>query len=265
MLTSDQLKKFYGGLPVRETVRAEGPGWGIETPAIFVPGANPIGVLVQGGLHSQYAQLSHIVRRFVRAGFPVVCLSQSGAADVERSGFYTADFSHFVERDLAILNAFGIRRAIVYGSSIGAAAAIALAAEVPDRVVAVIAVNPSSLIRQKRWWLAMKFFLAAFQKVERVFTPPPRRPPSPIGILGEFGEALTLSASDTGLEYLAQTRCPVLIYSGRQDRVFPCQRLKRLERWFFNVRLTVLDNFVHSDPNSEAKINHIVTDALKRI
>ena len=98
MLTDEQLIRFYGGLPQEKTVLVEGP-WGyIETPCLFVPGEGPVGVLIQGGIHSQYSQLSHKVRRFVKEGFPVVCLSQSGAAGVRKSqNFYDpGDYSHFV-------------------------------------------------------------------------------------------------------------------------------------------------------------------------
>ena len=146
MLTLEQQAVFYGGLlREEETVRINRDDWWINTPAIMVEGSRDITVLIQGGIRSEYAQLSHIVRWFVQNGFPVICLSQSGSATTQRSSnFYQVGGLHqFVERDLEILDKFGVGRVITYGSGIGAAASIALAAKRPERVVAVIAVNPS--------------------------------------------------------------------------------------------------------------------------
>jgi len=275
MLTNDQLVELYGGLPLRATVRAEGEddgGWFIETPCLFVGGTEPVGVYIQGGMHSQPEQLSHKVLGFAKEGFPVACIGQTGAAGVRKSSnFYDrSDYSRFVKRELTVLDvledAFGIAKVIAYGSSIGAAAAIALAAEAPKKVAAVIAVSPASLIKQNPWLMALRFFLSGFDG-KADFKPPPRKPPSPIELVREFfGKARELSASDVGLQYLARVTCPVLIYTGRQDKVFPARALKPLEKQFPTVvRVSVLDNFVHSDPNTREKMNRLVTDALERI
>lgn len=268
MLSQEQLIELYGGLPQEEIIRATGSGWWIETPAIKVEGDQAIGVLIQGGIHSEYAQLSHKVRRFVTEGFPVVCLSQSGAAKTRKlPNFYDGSYSHFVSRDLAILNAFGVKRTIAYGSSLGAGAAIALAAEAPERVAAVIAVNPASLIKQLPIVVAVNFLRTSLDRVDKDFTPPPTTFPSLWAITKEelFGKANNLVASDVSLDHLSKVQCPVLIYTGKQDKVFSWQRLMELQERFSSVQVIPVGNFVHSDPNSRAKINWLVTDALNRL
>lgn len=270
MLTLEQQAVFYGGLLREETVRINRDDWWINTPAIMVEGSRDITVLIQGGIHSEFAQLSHKVRWFVQNGFSVICLSQSGSATTHKnSNFYQDGGLHrFVERDLAILDKFGVGRVITYGSSIGAAASIALAGEYPDRVAAVIAVNPAALIRQNPWWLAIKFVLSSFQPVDKDFVSPPTSPLSKKEAVRElFGGAAHLAASDEGLGYLSQTDCPVLIYTGREDGVFPSKRLGELEdsELLPNVKVVPMVGFVHSDPNSEEKMNRLGRNALREL
>lgn len=269
MLSQEQLIELYGGLPQEKTVRVQGSEWWIETPTIKVEGDREIDILIQGGIHSEYAQLSHKVRRFALEGFPVICLSQSGAANTRKSpSFYeNGDYSHFVTRDLVMLDAFGAKKAIAYGSSLGAGAAIALAAGAPKRVSAVIAVNPASLFKQLSIAVAVNFLRASLDRVEKDFTPPPTTPPSLWSATKEelFGKANNLAASDVGLEYLSRVKCPVLIYTGKQDKVFSWQRLMELEVRFPTVQVVPVDNFIHSDPNSRAKIDWLVTNALERL
>ncbi len=268
MLSQEQLIELYGGLPQEKTVRVQGFEWWIETPTIKVEGDREIDILIQGGIHSEYAQLSHKVRRFAIEGFPVVCLSQSGAAKTRKSpNFYDGDYSHFVTRDLATLDTFGVKKTIAYGSSLGAGAAIALAAGAPERVAAVIAVNPASLVKQLSIAVAVNFLRASLDRVDKDFTPPPTTPPSLWSATKEelFGKANNLAASDVGLDYLSRVQCPVLIYTGKQDKAFSWQRLLELQERFPTVQVIPVDSFVHSDPNSRAKINWLVTDALGKL
>ncbi|MEX0621413.1 MAG: alpha/beta fold hydrolase [Candidatus Woykebacteria bacterium] len=268
MLSDEQRIELYGGLPREAIVRASGSGWRIETPTIKVDGRQEVGILIQGGIHSQSAQLSHKVREFARRGFTVGCIDQSGAATVSKStNFYDcADYARFVARDLAALETLGLSRVIAYGSSLGAGASIALAAEAPECVTAVIAVSPASLIRQNPWFVAAKFALSSFQVPEKDFTPQSTRGPGVGEMLREgLGKAKNLAASDIGLNYLARVSCPVLIYTGKRDFVFPWRRLKGLEDQFPNLRVLVVDNFIHSDPNSRKKINWLVADAMRRL
>lgn len=269
MLSKEQLTELYGGLPQEKTVRTQGSERWIETSAIRVEGDREIDILIQGGIHSEYAQLSHKVRRFALEGFPVICLCQSGAAKTRKSpNFYdSGDYSHFITRDLAILDTFGVKKTIAYGSSLGAGAAIALAAGAPERVSAVIAVNPASLVKQLPIAVAVNFLRASLDRVGKDFTPPPTTPPSLWSAAKEelFGKANNLAASDIGLEYLSRVGCPVLIYTGKQDKVFSWQRLMELEVRFSTVQVIPVDNFIHSDPNSRTKIDWLVTDALERL
>ena len=268
MLTLEQQAVFYGGLlREEETVRINRDDWWINTPAIMVEGSRDITVLIQGGIRSEYAQLSHIVRWFVQNGFPVICLSQSGSATTQRSSnFYQVGGLHqFVERDLEILDKFGVGRVITYGSGIGAAASIALASEYPERVAAVIAVNPASLISQKPWRLALKFLASNLQPVEKDFDPPPTSRVSLGAAVKELLEgAVHLAASDIGLAYLVGAKCPVLIYTGHQDYVFPSKKLEALGR-LPNVRVLPMVGFIHSDPNSEEKMIRLGRTALREL
>lgn len=269
MLSREEQIRLFGGPLLTETVRVGDTGWGIETPTIRVEGHKEMAALIQGGLHSDLLQLPHKCEALVLRGFPTVCLSQSGASTVRKlPNFYdTGDFERFVERDVAILNAHGLERVIAYGSSIGGPAAIALAAEHPERVAAVIAVNPASLIDQTPWRLGLKFALSALSRPEKDFVPPVAPWPS-IREMGRemFGKVKNLAASDVGLSYLKRVKCPILIYAGKKANLFPWRRLKELEALCpeVDVRVIVVDDFIHSDPNSRAKIGWLVDDAMER-
>lgn len=267
MLTLEQQAELYGGLPKEETVRAFGSGWWISTPTIRVEGERDLTVFVQGGIHSEYAQLSHKVRRFVLGSYSVVCLSQTGAATVDKSPeFYeTGDYSRTVTRDVAILDKLGVEKVIAYGSSIGAAASIALAAEHPDRVAAVIAVNPASLIDQKPWRLTLNFFLSNLQSVKKDFDPSPTKG---VGVREAWRElrdgVADLAASDIGISYLERVKCPVLIFTGNDDHVFPGRRLSGLDI-LSNVKLLTMVDFIHSDPNSRGQMDRVFSLANREL
>lgn len=268
MLSKEHLIELYGGLPSEETVIVHQSGWCIDTPTIKVEGEGSLPVFIQGGVHSEYAQLSHKVRCFVRGGYPVICLSQSGAATVEQRSpnFYkVGDYSRFVARDVAILDKFNADRVIAYGSSIGAGAAIALAAEHPERVAAVIAVNPASLISQSPWGLALRFFFSTLQTVEKDFEPPLTSPIPLREVVKEiFGEVVRLAASDVGLSYLERVQCPVLIFTGDDDHVFRGRELTVLNQ-LPNVQVIPMVNFIHSDPNSREKMDRLFMLANRKI
>lgn len=270
MLTEGQLASFYDGLPPETVVRVEGgpPYWWIKTPTVMVKGNREVGVCLEGGLHSDWRQLPHKMGVFALRGFSTICLSQTGSSTVEKSpNFYEiGNFSRHVVRGLAILNAHRQKKVIAYGSSIGGPAAIALAAEHPERVVAVIAVNPSSLLRQNPWKLGLKFTLTALSVPEKDFVPPATPWPSIREMVREiFGEVKDLAASDIGLDYLKRVECPVLIYAGKKATLFPWQRLVKLEGRFPNVQVVVVDDFIHSDPNSLVKMDWLATDAMARL
>ena len=251
----------YGGLPRKETVSVNHSGWGINTPTIMVEGCRDLVALVQGGIHSEYAQLPHKVRGFVFEDYPVICLSQSGATTVQKSpGFYGEgrDYSRFVQRDVAILNTYGVDRVIAYGSSIGAAASIALAAEHPDRVAAVIAVNPASLIQQPRVVLTTRFLLSMRDRVVKDFKPLPTSRVTLREAAGELlGGVAKLAASNVGLHYLERVKCPVIILTGRQDIVFPHTKLLPIGERFPDVTVKVMEKFSHNDPNSRGWMRRV--------
>lgn len=269
MLSDERLIELYGGLPREFAVNAEGPGGRLHSPAICVEGGGGLPFYVQGGVNSPYAQLSHVVWRFrMSSEHPVVCVSQCGAADVERSfGFHWGDvLSYLARRDIEVLDKSGFEKAVVYGSSLGALAAINLAALYPERVAAVIAVNPAGLIRQNSWWLVWKFLKAMSVEVKKDFVPPPTARPSNLDLLqGLFGQVRGIAASDVGLGLLAQVRCPTLIYTGRQDEVFPWWKLEELASRFPKVSVMKMEEFGHSEPNTRWQVNRVGTHAKRAL
>ncbi|MDP2671183.1 MAG: alpha/beta hydrolase [bacterium] len=274
-IKASNVRYYYGSSFVRldcfRVERAETEtydNWWIETPYVEVPGKG-VGVLIQGGIHSSFSQLSHKVRRFGSEGFKVICLSQSGAANVRKAHFYREEgFRNFISRDREAMNRLRTPKVILYGSSLGAAASIALASQQWGKVHAVIVVNPASLMRQSSLRMEWNFLLSGLRdKVEKDFEPPPTRGPGLLNALREelFGPVSRLMASDAGLWYLERVQCPVLIYTGEQDRVFPAERLMELGERYSHVEVIKVPDFIHSDPNSEAKIDFVVTDALKKL
>jgi len=273
MLTLEQQVQveLYGGLPQEITVNAqEGSLW-VLTPAVRIHGGDGLPFFIQGGINSGYAQLSHIVRRFARRReHLVICVSQCGAADVSRSpDFYKAVALPLLNiRDIEVLDKFGVGKVIAYGSSIGALESFALAAKYPERVAAVIAVNPAGLIRQWPWRMVWKGLKANREVVEKDFNPPPTLRPSYLDLFrGVFGRIKDIAASDVGLGLLAQVKCPVLIYTGRQDGVFPPQILRKhfLGYRFPNVSVTVMEEFSHTDPDTRRQIHRLATHARSEL
>ena len=266
MLTDEQLTELYGGPLREETVKVSGSGW-INTPAILVDGEHTLPVVVQGGIHSEYAQLSHIVRRWRQSAFPVIALSQSGAKTVtKQESFYDCgDYSRFVARDREVLDRFEAGKVISYGSSIGATASSAFAAEHQDSVAAVIAVNPASLFRQNPRRLVFKFVLSNFQHMEKDFVPPPTSSLSLRRVMKELRRGVAqLAASDIGIRYLERVKCPVLIYTGNEDDVFPGSKLKKLDQ-LSHVQVIPMVGFIHSDPNSRNKADRLIGNAIREL
>lgn len=123
--------------PVAAGVDLDLPGDGVRLRATRWRGAGTP-VLLLHGLASSRRFWDLVVPDLV--GLPVVALDQRGHGDSERpTGPYDAST---VARDaLTALDALGLSRAVVVGHSWGATTALRLAAEAPERVLAVVAVD----------------------------------------------------------------------------------------------------------------------------
>lgn len=131
MTALGQRPPVAGGLDVDlpgDAVRLRGTRW----PGSGVP------VLLLHGLASTRRFWDLVVPGL--AGLPVVALDQRGHGDSDRpEGPY--DGATVARDALSALDALGVSRAVVVGHSWGASTALRLAAEAPERVLAVVAVD----------------------------------------------------------------------------------------------------------------------------
>jgi len=116
------------------------PGNGIRLRATRWPGTGPP-VLLLHGLASQRRFWNLVVPGLLGAGGPaVLALDQRGHGDSEQpdSGYDTATV---VSDALTAMDAVGLSRAVVVGHSWGAGVALSLAADHPERALAVVAID----------------------------------------------------------------------------------------------------------------------------
>ena len=124
-------------LPVAGGLDVDLPGDGVRLRATRWRGEG-VPVLLLHGLASSRSFWDLVVPGLV--GQPVVALDQRGHGDSERpTGPY--DGATVARDALTALDALGLSRAVVVGHSWGASTALRLAAEAPERVLAVVAVD----------------------------------------------------------------------------------------------------------------------------
>ncbi len=273
----DRRNMPYGGLPQEIAVNASGEGWRFRSPGVHVKGGDKIPFFGQGDITSSFTQLPHVIWRFARSGeHPVAFVSQCGALGVERSiDFYDGDvLSRLGQRDIEVMDKLQFERVLAYGFGIGALAAIALAAQHPERVAAVIAMNPAGLIRQDPLQMVQRVAKANLKVnlpgVKKGFVPPPTPSLSSQGLQEMvlrvmLGGTKDISVSDVGRDLLAQTKCPILVYSGEYDKVFPYGELEGLGGQFENVSVTEMVGFGHSDLKDRTEANRLVTHAKRSL
>ncbi len=123
--------------PVSGGIDVDLPGVDVRLRATRWPGAG-VPVLLLHGLASTRRFWDLVAPRL--AGLPVLALDQRGHGDSDRpAGPY--DGATVARDALTALDALGFSRAVVVGHSWGASTALRLAAESPERVLAVVAVD----------------------------------------------------------------------------------------------------------------------------
>lgn len=128
---------LLASLPVAGGLDVDLPGRGLRLRATRWPGAGTP-VLLLHGLASTRRFWDLVVPRL--AGLPLVALDQRGHGDSDRpDGPY--DGATVAHDALIALDALGLSRAVVVGHSWGAWTALRLAAEAPERVLAVVAID----------------------------------------------------------------------------------------------------------------------------
>ena len=124
--------------PVAGGVDLDVPGRDVRLRATRWPADGGVPVLLLHGLASSRRFWDLVVPGL--GGLPVVALDQRGHGDSERpEGPY--DGTTVVADALTALDALGLSRVVVVGHSWGATTALRMAAEAPERVLAVVAVD----------------------------------------------------------------------------------------------------------------------------
>jgi pimeloyl-ACP methyl ester carboxylesterase len=129
---------LLAGPPVMGGLDLDLPGAGVRLRATRWRGAGGTPVLLLHGLASSRRFWDLVVPGL--SGLPVTTLDQRGHGDSDRpDGPY--DGATIVRDTLTALDALGISRAVVVGHSWGAWTALRVAAEAPERVLAVVALD----------------------------------------------------------------------------------------------------------------------------
>jgi len=181
--------------------------------------------------------------------FRVITVEGRGNGRADRPGTEDAySDQNYVDDAIAVLDATGVERAVVVGSSLGARHALQLAAWYPERVAGVVAIGPALVWPfppdfdepkdsyegwekvNRHYWLAdYRGFVEFFMSL--VFTEPHTAKQREDGVsfgLGTTPETLLLTVpAASGLTeaeaeaICRQVRCPVLVMHGDQDGIVP--------------------------------------------
>ena len=151
-----------------------------------------------------------VARRFVPLGYDVLTYDSRGHG---RSQGEICTYGYFERRDVTrALDAVGARRAILFGSSLGAAVALQAAA-IDERVIGVVSQSsfadlPSIVRYRAPWYLPPPYVTAAIARAgERAGFPP--------------SEASPVASA-------AHIHVPVLLIHGAADSETPCQHSQRI-------------------------------------
>jgi pimeloyl-ACP methyl ester carboxylesterase len=199
--------------------------------------------------------------------FRVITVEGRGNGRADRPGTEEA-FSdqNYVDDAIAAMDATGVDRAVVIGSSLGARHALQLAAWYPERTAGVVAIGPALVWPfppdfdepkdsyagwekvNRHYWLAdyrgfVEFFMS------QVFTEPHSVKQWEDGVgfgLETTAETLLLSVPAAGglteaeAEAICrQVRCPVLVVHGDQDGIVPYEAGTVVARWTGGQMVTI--------------------------
>ena len=111
----------------------------------------------------------------------------------------------------------------------------------------------------------LKFFLSNLDLVKKDFDPPPTESVGFREVWRELRDGVAdLAASNVAISYLERVKCPVLIFTGNDDHVFPGRDLDDLNK-LPNVKVLSMVQFIHSDPNSLKQMNRIFKLASREL
>jgi pimeloyl-ACP methyl ester carboxylesterase len=251
----------------------------VDTPAgrIYVQraGSGPALVLVHGYLVSQH--YFRAVRPQLEQRFDVIGLDLPGHGESDRpsSDRYAYDL---VSHALAVadtMDALGVRRASVWGHSMGGGVAVTLAARQPDRVERLVAEDamlyPQPMPLRGRIALLpgigevlfkrlysrrdLASYLRGVHKDPRVFTDDDadfywERFNRPGGRDAAYAGLRQIAALDGATADPGRVRCPSLLVWGEEDRTVPLAFGRRLAKQLAGARLEVIPASGHS-PHEE--------------
>jgi 4,5:9,10-diseco-3-hydroxy-5,9,17-trioxoandrosta-1(10),2-diene-4-oate hydrolase len=254
-------------------------------------GSGPALLLLHGWNHHAEAWIRN-AGTLAAAGYRVVVpdLPGFGRSGMPRIDYSLRGYAHFVIR---FLDELGIDRAVLVGSSMGGAIALRTAVDAPDRVAAVVGVDPAGMFTSApRLWsllsspllrLAVRPFLGRRRILEEshkhAYYDTTLSSPRQVDVMAEahlqpgyadhfmgMAESLVTGSPDDLLwEALPGVRAPVLIVWGRQDRTLPVQHAYRAAQRLPGAELVLYDHCGHLPMYEKAdEFNHDLVDFLER-
>ncbi len=240
---------------------------------------------------------------FLARTFQVVVIDPrgNGLSDVPPTGAQMS-LQSMIDDAWAVLDALGVDRAVLAGLCTGAAQAMIMAAERPDRVLGVVAINPGMALTpmgahkaefaarfdevldtdegwaklNRHYWLRdwpgfARFFF------EEMFPEPhstkqvedcvewATQPTAEVMLLDEDDDADPRQVQDGAREVCRQVRCPVLVVSGSEDKCQDPDR-GRMVAEMTGGEYVLLDGAGHL-PNARdpVKVNLLVRDFVRRV
>lgn len=193
-----------------------------------------------------FGNRSHLVPQFehlaTKRRVILLDLPGQGGSDPIPPGFGFVDCASAIGR---VLDAAGIRKAVVCGHSFGGLLAVEVAAAYPDRITGAILLDPAPLLfpaqvraqgsmlasalESDGWRPALEGY---FSRLLSPYDPPEVRST----VLNELGDVprelgahlMRVGMAEDGSEALAKLRCPVLLYC-RADQPLDRQRFHQLQ------------------------------------
>jgi len=173
---------------------------------------------------------------------------------------------------LGLLDHFGVKQAILVGNSAGGAVAMQVALAHPDRVSALVLVDPAvysggglpawlhPLLTTPQMnhlgpLVARQILSSGPTLIKTAWHDPSKITPETLSLyekplrVDHWNEALwqfSLASGDTGLvQHLSELSLPTLVITGDDDRIVPTEQSIRLSKALPNAQLTVIANAGH--------------------
>lgn len=212
-------------------------------------GSGPAAVLISGlGLSGRFYDRSYPA--FADAGLRLIVPDLPGFGGT-RGGALGQGVAETRAFMLAFADALEVKRAVWIGHSIGAQAAIDLAAQAPHRAHGIVLVGPTGAPDHPRALhqlaaLAREAWRAPFPVVARVLTDYVRT--SPLAYAGTW----LRYAQDRPLEKLRAVQCPALVLVGTHDPVVDAEFIALLLHGLPHAEIARVAGGTHALPRSRA-------------